>query len=116
MNQVQDLMQEIKKVGGVIQLKHGDRLRIEAPKGALTSEQKGELAIYKQDIIQILKDKAEAHCQGCQYHDTGQTPDGIGVMNWCGPFKEPGCTKWLNIAELTGCPLRKWGDVSKTVH
>jgi len=115
-NQVQELLREIEKVGGSVQLKNGDKLRIEAPKGSLTSEQKGELAIYKQDIIQILKDKPEAHCQGCPYHETGPTPDGTSIIHWCGPFKESGCIHWLNIAELTACPKGKWGSVSKTVH
>ncbi len=56
------------------------------------------------------------HCQVCQYHDTGPDPFGNNIIHWCGPFEEPECTRWLNIAELTVCPLRKWGDVSKTVH
>ena len=55
-------------------------------------------------------------CKGCPYHDTGPTPDGKGVIRWCGPFEERGDTWWLNIAELTACPKGKWGDVSKTVH
>ena len=117
MNQVQELIQKIEKVGGSVQLKDGGRLRIEAPKGALTSEQKDELAIYKQDIIQILKDKPTAPCQDCPHHDTGPDSFGKGVIHWCGPFKESnGDTRWWNIAELTACPLDKWGSVSKTVH
>ena len=57
------------------------------------------------------------HCQGCLYHDTGPDPFGKDIIHWCGPFKEPdGDTRWWNIAELTACPLGKWGDVSKTVH
>jgi hypothetical protein len=114
-SQVQELIQEITKVGGSIQLKDDNRLRIEAPKGSLTSEQKDELAIYKQDIIRILKNKPAAHCLGCHYHDTGPDPFGKGIIHWCGPFKERGCIHWLNIAELTACPKWKWG-VSKTVH
>jgi hypothetical protein len=56
------------------------------------------------------------HCQDCSYHDTGPTPDCKGIIHWCGPFKEPGCIHWLNIAELTACPKGNWADVSKTVH
>ena len=116
MTQAQELIQKIELVGGSIQLRDGDRLRIEVPKGTLTNEQKDELTIYKQDIIQLLKDKPAAPCQGCLHHDTGPTPDGKDIIHWCGPFKEPSGTRWLNIAELTACPLDKWGSVSKTVH
>ena len=117
MTQAQELIQEIELVGGSIQLKDGDRLRIEAPKGTLTNEQKDELTIYKQDIIQLLKGKPTAHCQGCQYHDTGPTSDVSGVIQWCGPFEElNGDTRWLNIAELLTCPEGKWGSGSDTVH
>ena len=57
MNQAQELIREIEKVGASIGLDTDcATLRIEAPRGALTSEQKDELAIHKQDIIQILKD------------------------------------------------------------
>jgi hypothetical protein len=116
MSQAQELIQEITKVGGSIQLKDSNRLRIEAPRGSLTNEQKDELSIYKQDIIQILKDKPAAHCLDCPYHDTGPGTFGKGVIHWCGPFKEPDGTRWLNIAELTACPKGKWGDITKTVH
>ena len=59
----------------------------------------------------------EQNCKGCPYHDTGPTPDGKGVIQWCGPFKESsGDTRWLNIAELVSCPLGKWGQVSNTIH
>ncbi len=116
MRQVQELLQEIEEVGGSVQLKDGDWLRIEAPRGSLTNEQKDELAIYKQDIIQILKDMLAARCQGCPYHNTGPDPFGKDIIHWCGPFEEQGGPRWLNIAELTACPKGKWGDVSKTVH
>ena len=116
MRQVQELIQEIEKVGGSVRLKGGDRLRIEAPRGILTIEQKDELSIYKQDIIQLLKDKPAAHCQDCPYHDTGPDSFGESVIHWCGPWKEPSGTRWLNIAELIACPMEKWGNVSKTVH
>lgn len=118
MNQAQKLIREIEKVGASIGLDTDcATLRIEAPRGALTSEQKDELAIHKQDIIQILKDKPAAPCQGCPYHDIGPTPDGKGVIHWCGPWKEAnGDTRWLNIAELIACPKGKWGCVSNTVH
>jgi len=56
MNQVQDLIQEIKKVGGFIRLKDNDRLRIEAPKGTLTSDIKDAVTLNKKEIIKKLKD------------------------------------------------------------
>jgi hypothetical protein len=57
------------------------------------------------------------HCQGCPYHDTGPLPDGKGIIHWCGPWEEAnGNTRYWNIAELTACPKRKWGNVSETVH
>jgi hypothetical protein len=59
MNQVQDLIQEIQKVGGSIQLKDGDRLRIEAPKGSLTSDIKYAVTLNKKEIIKKLKDTQE---------------------------------------------------------
>jgi hypothetical protein len=59
MNQVQDLIQEIQKVGGSIQLKDGDRLRIEAPKGSLTSDIKYAVTLNKKEIIKEIKDTQE---------------------------------------------------------
>jgi hypothetical protein len=61
MSQVQELIREIEKVGGSIQLKNGDRLRIEAPKGSLTSEIKDALTLSKKEIIKELKDTQEAN-------------------------------------------------------
>ena len=58
----------------------------------------------------------EQNCKDCQYFDTGPDSSGKSIIHWCGPFKEPGGTRWLNIAKLTACPKGKWGDVSKTVH
>jgi len=113
----QELIQKIEKVGGSIQLKDGDGLRIEAPRGALTNEQRNKLAKHKQDIIQILKNMPATHCQDCPYHDTGPDSFGKGVLHWCGPWKEKnGDTRWLNIAELAACPKGKWGSVSHTLH
>ena len=113
MRQAQELLQEIEEVGGSVRLADGDWLRIKAPKDALTNEQKDELAIYKQDIIQILKDMPAARCQSCPYHDTGPDSFGKGIIHWCGPWREQGGTRCLNIAELIACPKGKWGDVSK---
>ena len=56
MRQAQELLQEIAEVGGSVQLKDGDWLRIEAPKGALTSEIKDALTLNKKEIIEELKD------------------------------------------------------------
>ena len=56
MSQVQELIHKIQKVGGSIQLKDGDRLRIEAPRGSLTSEIKNALTLSKKEIIEELKD------------------------------------------------------------
>lgn len=42
------------------------------------------------------------HCQGCPYHDTGPTPDGKGIIHWCGPWEEPG-----------GCPLAEYCRVAE---
>jgi hypothetical protein len=60
--------------------------------------------------------RTEQNCQTCQYHDTGPDTFGKGIIHWCGPFKEPGYNRWLNIAELTACPKGKWGEASETVH
>lgn len=80
-----------------------------------------ELKAHKPAAVEFFKQQQDSKlpqgtCQGCQYHDTGLTPDGKSIIHWCGPFKEPGGTLWLNIAELTACPLGKWGDISITVH
>jgi predicted DNA-binding antitoxin AbrB/MazE fold protein len=61
MSQAQELLQEIEKVGGFVQLKDGDRLRIEAPMGSLTSEIKDALTLSKKEIIKELKDTQEAN-------------------------------------------------------
>ena len=61
MSQVQGLIQKIEKVGGSIQLKYGDRLRIEAPRGSLTSKIKDALTLSKKEIIKELKDTQEAN-------------------------------------------------------
>jgi len=52
--------------------------------------------------------------RGCPHHDTAPTPDDKDlIIHWCGPWREQGGTRWLNIAELIACPKGKWGDVSK---
>ncbi len=48
----------------------------------------------------------EQNCQGCQYYDMGPTPDGKGVIQWCGPWKHSNKDQhWFNINELSVCPL-----------
>jgi hypothetical protein len=48
----------------------------------------------------------QKNCGGCSYYDTGPTPDGKGVICWCGPWRHTnGDLHWLNIAELEECPL-----------
>ena len=117
MNRVQDLLQKIEKAGVFIQLKDDDTLTIKAPKGTLTNEQKSELAQNKRDIIHILKNKPAARCQGCPYHDIGPDSFGKDVVHWCGPWSESDGERWLNIAELTACPLGRWGEAaSRAVH
>ena len=110
MNQAQELMTEIEKVGASIDLDTDcATLRIEAPRGTLTDEQKDKLAIHKQDIIKILKSKPQARCVGCPYHDTGPDSFGKGIIHWCGPWKDSnGDIHWLNIEELKACPKGKW--------
>ena len=60
MNQVQELIREIEKVGGSVQLKDGG-LRIEAPKGTLTDDMKSALTVHKQDILQTLRNIRETN-------------------------------------------------------
>ncbi|PXF58872.1 MAG: hypothetical protein C4B58_05290 [Deltaproteobacteria bacterium] len=117
MNQAQKLITEIEKAGASIGLDTDcATLRIEAPRGTLTSEQKDELAKHKQDIIRMLKNRPGNPCQGCPHHDTGPDSFGTGVIHWCGPWEEPSGERWWNISELMACPKGKWGSVSKTVH
>lgn len=61
MRQAQELLQEIVKAGGSVQLKDGNRLRIEAPRGLLTSEIKDVLTLSKKEIIEELKDIQKAN-------------------------------------------------------
>ena len=57
MNQAQELIAEIEKVGASISLDTDcATLRIEAPKGALTDQIKDKLAEHKQEILRRLKD------------------------------------------------------------
>lgn len=57
----QELIRKIEKAGGSVRLKDGDRLRIEAPRGSLTSEIKDALTLSKKEIIKELKDTQEAN-------------------------------------------------------
>jgi len=62
MNQAQELITEIEKVGASIGLDTDcATLRIEAPKGALTDQIKDKLAEHKQEIVRILKDIQETN-------------------------------------------------------
>lgn len=115
MSQAQELLQKIEKMGGSFSLTKSGGIRIDAVKGSLTDGMREALAVHKQDILKILRTKPLTHCRDCPYYDTGPDPLGKSVIHWCGPFEEPGGTRWLNIAELTACPLDKWGS-SKTVH
>ena len=84
MKQAQELIREIEKVGASIGLDTDcATLRIEAPRGALTSEQKDELAIHKQDIIQILKDIQKANQPYINEHGVLVIPfDGDPKYHW----------------------------------
>jgi predicted DNA-binding antitoxin AbrB/MazE fold protein len=73
MSQVQELIQKIEKVGGSVQLKDGDRLRIEAPRGSLTSEIKDALTLSKKEIIKELKNTQEACKPYIDWWAGGQT-------------------------------------------
>ena len=74
MNQVQELIQKIEKVGGSVQLKDGDRLRIEAPRGSLTSEIKDALTLSKKEIIKELKDIQKVNRPYVDKHSVLVTP------------------------------------------
>jgi selenocysteine lyase/cysteine desulfurase len=80
-----------------------------------------ELKAHKPAAVEFFKQQQDSgllqvHCQGCPCHEIGPDPFGKNIIHWCGPFKEPDTTRWLNIAELTACPKGNWADVSKTVH
>ena len=51
--------------------------------------------------------RTEQNCKGCPYYNAGPTPDGQGVIHWCGPWRHAnGDSHWLNIEELSECPLK----------
>jgi hypothetical protein len=114
---IESALQVINQYGGKLDTTTG-KLRI--PSKALESgEIRRAVHVLKEagpDKVKAVLASVQAHCPDCQYHDTGPDPFGKGIIHWCGPFKEPSGTRWLNIAELTACPKGKWGDVSKTVH
>jgi hypothetical protein len=70
-----------------------------------TSEETSGQKFPKKFPISVTRiDKKQ--CQGCPYYDTGQTPDGRGIIQWCGPWRHSnGDEHWFNIAELKVCPL-----------
>ena len=114
---IESALQVINQYGGNLDMTTG---KLNIPSKALGKEEiKRAVKILKEagsDQVKAVLASVQAHCQGCKYHDTGPTPDGKGVIYWCGPFEElNGDTRWWNIAELIVCPLEKWGDVS-TVH
>ena len=83
MKQVQELIQEIEKVGGSVQLKDGGQLRIEAPKGVLTDQIKAELAECKPDILRILKDIQETNKPYIDKHGVLVVPlDSDSKFHW----------------------------------
>ena len=48
----------------------------------------------------------QKNCKGCPYYDTGPTPDGKGIILWCGPWRYAnGDQHWFNLEELKVCPL-----------
>ncbi|RKX62177.1 MAG: hypothetical protein DRP37_02195 [Thermodesulfobacteriota bacterium] len=114
---VESALQMINQYGGNLDMTTG---KLNIPSKVLGKEEiKRAVHILKEagpDKVKAVLPSVQAHCQGCPHYDTGPTPDGECVIHWCRPFKEPGGTRWLNIAELTACPNGRWGLVSQTVH
>ena len=113
---IESALQAINQYGGNLDMTTG---KVIIPSKALGKREiKKAVHILKEagpDKVKAVLASVQAHCLACPYHDTGPDSFGKDIIHWCGPFKEPGGTRWLNIAELTACPLEKWGDVS-TVH
>jgi hypothetical protein len=114
---IESALQVINQYGGNLDMTTG---KLNIPSKVLGKEEiKKAVHILKEagpDKVKAVLASVQTPCQGCRYHDTGPDPLGKGTIQWCGPFKEPGGTRWLNIAELTACPKGKWGSVSQTVH
>jgi len=115
---IESALQVINQSGGKLDLATG---KLNIPARILEkTEIKKAIEILKEagpDKVKAVLVSVQVSCQGCPYHDTGPTPDGKGILHWCGPFKEAnGDTRWWNIAELMACPLGKWGNIPKTVH
>lgn len=115
---IESALQVINQYGGKLDTTTG---KLNIPSKVLGKKEiKMAVKILKEagsDQVKAVLASVQAHCQGCPHYDTGPTPDGKGVIYWCGPFEESnGDMRWFNIDELTACPLGKWGDVSNTVH
>ena len=114
---VEAALRTISQYGGCLDIDAG---KLNIPSKALGKEEiKEAVHVLKEagpDKVKAVLAFVPTYCQGCQYHNTGPDPFGKDIIHWCGPFEEQGSTRWLNIAELTACPLGQWGDVSKTVH
>ena len=115
---VETALRTISQYGGCLDIVTG-KLSI-SQKALGKKEIKEAMHILKEagpDKVKAVLTSVRAYCQGCPHYDTGPTPDGRGLIHWCGPFEEPnGDTRWLNISELAACPLNKWGSVSNTIH
>ena len=115
---IESALQVINQYGGNLDITTG---KLNVPSKVLGKEEiKKAVYILKEagpDKVKAVLASVQTPCQSCPYHDTGPTPDGKGVISWCGPFEEPnGDTRWWNIAELTACPEGRWESVSQTVH
>ncbi|MHB8763134.1 MAG: TubC N-terminal docking domain-related protein [Deferrisomatales bacterium] len=88
----------------------GDRLRVDAPAGALTPELRAALAEHKPELLRVLAAGAGAPgpftCDGCPNRGRPATPGATWratVANWCSVYREA----WRELAaalEHTGRP------------
>ena len=111
---IESALQILKKCGGDLDMESG---KVTIPSEVLErAEIKKAVHILKEagpDKVKLVS--AQFRCQGCSYHDIGPDPFGKEIIHWCGPWSESDGERWFNIAELTACPLGKWGD-STTAH
>jgi len=113
---IESALQVLKRCGG--------NLDMESGKVTIPSEVLEKAEIKK--AVHVLKeagpDKVKAvlssqtHCQDCPYYSTGPDSFGSGIIHWCGPWSESDGERWVNITELTACPLGRWGAASRAVH